>query len=558
MSRQANLVTATMATPRRIRPWQLTRPSSRTDHVIGLHVDTERMYAVHTVHAGGVVRIVSVHEADLVPNTLLDGGIREPNRLVEALQGLRTRMVANGVPMDARVVLVTYGHHVIVKRIFLQEITDKEVEDDIHWEAEQYVPFDINNVNLDWEPLTRDREPDEREVLLIAAKCDAVNDLTQAVLDAGWTIDAVECLDQGFQRLIGLSGKDPRNMALVHVGDYLLHLVITNAHGEIGFTRTIGIGRGYLVEKVAKTLECTLAEADALVASLDRPERSRDETHELTERVCIMTIEEMALEVQRSLDFYRTTPPAQVSEILVCGRVAELPAFQRIIGQRLAIPTSPVVLAINVAHRFAVAAGLSLRTHFDDLRTARQADWERAKMNREEKRAAGSGRIVPLVGSVKISSKPPEKPARPFKPRPRELSRFLRRLAQVIELQEFVTDGDQLLVDALREMEEDRDFGSRRFRARILGLIHSDPDPQVVSHNWMRYLYEQFRLPAPIGSILRHLAKTNAAIHRPELIGEVLRECANHIDGEEGRSSLIQPAGTRHLPDFARPHSRAT
>lgn len=386
MPRQANLVTATMATPRRIRPWQLLRPRSRTDHVIGLQIDTRRVYAVHSFHTDSMTRIAGAYEADLDKDTICDGMILKPNRIVEALRTLRTQMDGRCVPRDSRVVLLTDGHRVITKRLCLPQMTDKEVEEGIRWEAEMYIPFDIYNANVDWEPLVSNVVQSGREVLLVAARRDAVDDLARMVCNAGWMLDAVECVGQGLQRLAGPPEQEGHEVAIVYIGDDLLHLVITNAKSEIGFTRSISIGRSDLIKEVSKTLNCSSAEADTFVASPDRLAQCPNEMRVLFERACQTVIEQIALELMRTLTFHQSTvPDVQIDRILISGRDTDLPAFQRIIEQRLEISTSHIVLSSNIPHRFALATGLSLRTHFDDLRTAQQVDRERKKTERERR-----------------------------------------------------------------------------------------------------------------------------------------------------------------------------
>src|SRR5690606_34051755 len=77
------------------------------------------------------------------------------------------------------------GHSVIVKRVQLPQMSREELEGQIQWEAEQYIPFDVNEVNLDFQILTANPEEGQMDVLLVAAKKDLIDDYVQVITEAG-------------------------------------------------------------------------------------------------------------------------------------------------------------------------------------------------------------------------------------------------------------------------------------------------------------------------------------------------------------------------------------
>ena len=77
------------------------------------------------------------------------------------------------------------GHSVIVKKISLPTMTREELEESIRWEAEQYIPFDINEVNLDFQILEGGDDEGQMDVLLVAAKKDLIDDYVHVITDAG-------------------------------------------------------------------------------------------------------------------------------------------------------------------------------------------------------------------------------------------------------------------------------------------------------------------------------------------------------------------------------------
>src|SRR5207248_6781551 len=122
--------------------------------------------------------------AALPPEAIVDGALMNSTAIVEAIRQLvgqyklKNREAAIGVS----------GHSVIIKQISQPKMTQEELEESIQWEAEQYIPFDVKDVNIDVQILTPpdvDTGTGQMDVLLVAAKKDMINDYTSVVSEAG-------------------------------------------------------------------------------------------------------------------------------------------------------------------------------------------------------------------------------------------------------------------------------------------------------------------------------------------------------------------------------------
>ena len=105
----------------------------------------------------------------LPPEIIVDGTIMDSVRCVEALQNVVKEQAIS--TRDA--VISVSGHSVIVKRVTLPQMSEEELSESIKWEAEQYIPFDINEVNMDFQILSTFVGPDGKQqmnVLLAAVK----------------------------------------------------------------------------------------------------------------------------------------------------------------------------------------------------------------------------------------------------------------------------------------------------------------------------------------------------------------------------------------------------
>ena len=120
------------------------------------------------------------------PDSIVDGAIIDGGAVADAVR----RLFANKRFKAKDVAASLSGNSVIVKKITLPAMTEQELAESIYWEAEQYIPFDIQDVNLDYEILDRRHRPDAQgsmEVLLVAAKKDKIADYTSVIAQAGKT-----------------------------------------------------------------------------------------------------------------------------------------------------------------------------------------------------------------------------------------------------------------------------------------------------------------------------------------------------------------------------------
>jgi type IV pilus assembly protein PilM len=125
-------------------------------------------------------QLVHAALAELSPEAIVDGAIMDSSLVVEAL----SRLVADNAIKNPSFGGSLSGHSVIIKKIQLPSMSETELAESIQWEAEQYIPFDINDVNLDYVVLGRG-EGDTMDVLLVAVKKDRIADYTSVITQAG-------------------------------------------------------------------------------------------------------------------------------------------------------------------------------------------------------------------------------------------------------------------------------------------------------------------------------------------------------------------------------------
>jgi type IV pilus assembly protein PilM len=269
------------------------------------------------------------------------------------------------------------GHSVIIKKIALPRMSQEELDESIQWEAEQYIPFDVKDVNIDTQILTPEGDAaGQMDVLLVAAKKDMINDYTSVCAEAGLQATVVDvdafavqnAYEASYQAVPG------ETVVLINVGASVTNVNIL-ANGTTTFTRDVTMGGNSFTEEIQKQLNISYDEAEAL--KVGGQGESDAVVPQEVERVIQGVAEQLAGEIQRSLDFYAATAADnRIARVYLSGGTARIPALFKVIEQRAAVPVEilnpfksieidnrkfdPMVLT-QAAASATVAVGLALR-----------------------------------------------------------------------------------------------------------------------------------------------------------------------------------------------------
>ena len=158
--------------------------------IVGLDIGSSAVKAVE-VKAGGKggdeFQLVNIGIEPLPPEAIVDGAIMDSGAVIDAVQRLFQTQKIKTVDVATAV----SGNAVIVKKISLPQMSQEELAESIHWEAEQYIPFDIQDVALDYEVI-EGGGGGNMDVLLVAVKKDKISDYTSAISQAGRNASIVD------------------------------------------------------------------------------------------------------------------------------------------------------------------------------------------------------------------------------------------------------------------------------------------------------------------------------------------------------------------------------
>jgi len=340
----------------------------------GLDIGSSSIKVVQLKETGKGYRLTNMGVRPLPQEVIVDGAIMDAGIISDTL-----REMAKEIKLKAKDVAISVsGHSVIIKKIKVQEMTEEELERNIQFEAEQYVPFDASEVNMDFVILGTGGEDGKMDVLLVVVKKDVINDLTNVVRDAGLNPVVVDvdafALENMYETNYVLAPEEV--VALVNVGASTTNINIVRDGISI-FTRDISVGGNQFTEAIQKQLQVSFEEAD----QLKRGETVGEKGPEDIKSILSVISDNLGQEIQRSLDFFHSsTPDVQISRVSLCGGGARVPDIVQAIEQRLNIQVEMVnpleSISVNrkkfdqsyleeVGPMLGVGVGLAIRKVYD-------------------------------------------------------------------------------------------------------------------------------------------------------------------------------------------------
>ena len=341
--------------------------------VVGLDIGSSAVKAVELKPAGKGYKVTGFGSEPIPPDSIVDGAIIDAAAVADAIRrlfdsrGIKTKDVAASLS----------GNAVIVKKITLPVMTEAELAESIYWEAEQYIPFDIQDVNLDYQILDKGDAANGKgtmDVLLVAAKKEKIADYTGVIAQAGRSAVVVDVDAFALQNAYEINyGIEPGAVVvLLNAGASATNINILQGD-QSGFTRDISIGGNAYTEALQRELSLPYESADALKRGIPVDGASYDDARPVLRAVT----ENMMLEIQKTFDFFKATAASdKIDRIVLSGGASRAEAFTEMLADRFEAPVEPfdpfkrigfegkkfqVDAPADVAPTVAVAVGLALR-----------------------------------------------------------------------------------------------------------------------------------------------------------------------------------------------------
>ncbi|HYL91645.1 MAG TPA: type IV pilus assembly protein PilM [Alphaproteobacteria bacterium] len=343
--------------------------------VVGLDIGSSSIKAIELKRSRGEIQVAHLGMEPLASDIVVDSMIVDSGSVSSAISkifsdhGIKTKSVATSVS----------GHSVIVKPIKVAPMSEAELAEGINTEAAQHIPFDIADVNLDFEILNPDNMGSQMDVLLVAVKKDKILNYTNVLSLAAKTpavvdIDAFalqNCYEYNYQ-----PGFDS-TVALLNLGASVMNINIVKGNTPL-FTRDVSVGGNQYTDSLQKELDLSFEDAESLKLGKKVGTVSEDAKLPILQQVT----EIIVLEIQKTFDFFRATASGEhIERVYLAGGSSKVPGLVEALRQEFSLPveilnpfrrimppadvTENELLEQNPG-QLAVGVGLALRS-FEDL-----------------------------------------------------------------------------------------------------------------------------------------------------------------------------------------------
>ena len=317
--------------------------SKKSKSLLGLEISSTAVKIVELSKAGNNFRVERYIVESLPQNAVIENTIAD----IDQVSSTIARAVKRSGASTKNVATAVSGSHVIVKRIFMPRgLRDEELEGQISLEADHYIPYPLDEVNIDFEVIGPSTEnPNEDEILLAACRKEIVDDYIAVIEQGGLTPTVLDvesfAMENSYEQIAQSQpgGGMNRVVALLDFGATTLHVNILHNNKSI-YTRHHTFGGNQLTEEIQRRYGLSFEEAAQAKKVGGLPDNYQPE-------ILRPFMEAMCQEAMRGLQFfYSSSPHDSVDSVLLAGGCAQIQGIDEMLSEKINVP-------VDVANPFA-------------------------------------------------------------------------------------------------------------------------------------------------------------------------------------------------------------
>jgi type IV pilus assembly protein PilM len=310
---------------------------------------------------GGEFELTHFGMMPLDEECIIEGAIKKPDQVAAAL----SKLITAEKIQSRYVVSAVAGEAVFIKKIKVPVMSEEELSEKIAQEAEQYIPFDIDDVALDFQLLgavkadsaegsdnskgsefdgesqsqgePSNEEPDEEmmEVLLVAVQRSVIDERTDILIEAGLKPAIIDLNVFALMNAAQLTNDltSAGNTALIDLGDSFTHINIIQ-DGKMGYSRDIPVGGGYCTKMLMSKFKVPFKQ----VIEIKRGNFSSDIKEEDVINIITQAYKRVLEEIQKSFEYFGTLSGNKVEKVLLCGGGSMIQGIEGFFADYLKVP----------------------------------------------------------------------------------------------------------------------------------------------------------------------------------------------------------------------------
>jgi type IV pilus assembly protein PilM len=325
----------------------------RTKTTVGLDIGSGYVKVAVIDHSGAQPELIHASQTPLMADAIVEGEVMDPQIVVQTVQSI----IATAGVKPKRLVASVGGRDVMVKKIQMDRMKEVDAREVIRWEAEQYVPYDMESVQLDFQILDPESDGLQMNVLLVAAKREVVEQRVGLLRDAGLQPTVVDVDACALHNAFEYNYPDAMSgvCCLINVG-HEISTVNVLQQGALTLTRDIPFGSRRMREDLRRRHGLTVEDAEAVLEG--RSDRVEEFRALLTEGC-----EELAMGIERAVAFLSSGEGGGLSRVYLTGGASRIPGLVDVVAARLRARTE----VASPLQRLKVRPGVSAVFPVDQL-----------------------------------------------------------------------------------------------------------------------------------------------------------------------------------------------
>ena len=335
---------------------------AKNQNAIGLDIGSNSIKLIQVKRSNQGLALENFAMSELAPEAIYEGGIHDTTTVVNTIKEL----IGSLNLKSKHVALSIGGHSVIVKKITLPAMSDEELAESINWEADHYIPYDLVDVYLDYQILQTRADQGQMDVMLVAAKREVVDQYVQVVKDAGLKPVAVDTDCFAVQNAFEVNYQLPDNqlICLIHIGAENLNINVIS-YGVNTFTRDLQLGGDSYTREIQKQMGTSHQEAEAYKLGSGDIGGNQIIPQDV-QRILVMMSEQIASEINRSLEFHlATSGETRFNKIYLSGGAARLSTL----ADEIAKKTNTPVELLDPFHSVEIDANIFNTDYLKDTKS---------------------------------------------------------------------------------------------------------------------------------------------------------------------------------------------
>ena len=304
--------------------------AKKKQYPVGLDIGSHSIKVCQVAKSGDDFKLLSIGSAKLPEGAVEDGILQEPEEVATVIANLFKNLKLK----NKKVAISISGYSVIVKKINLAVMEEKDLDEYIQTEVGQYIPFDIEDVYLDYQDLNTSTEDyDRTDVMLVAAKKEVVDGYLAMLQSAGLKVVIVDIGGFALENIYDANYSLDENVALVDIGATKMSINIVS-QGISVLARDVVVGSRQLTDQIQNVFGVAIEEAEGLKIGYEPIEEKQKDLDEIYTNTCT----QWALELKKAIDLYYTNnPDMALNKIILSGGGSRIQGLDQFFAEEIGL-----------------------------------------------------------------------------------------------------------------------------------------------------------------------------------------------------------------------------